>query len=59
MAFSPPNQLRRCLLVCAFVATGSIPGLGGDGEVRHVADGGEGLTPESVRGDTCQVPKLS
>ena len=58
MAFSPPNQVRRCLLVCAFVATGSIPGLGGDGEVRNMADGGKRLAPEPISRDACQVPEL-
>ena len=58
MAFSPPNQVRRCLLVCAFVATGSIPGLGGDGEVRNMADGGKRLAPEPISRDARQVPEL-
>ena len=60
MACGLTLQIREhnCLLVGTFEATGSIPGLGGDGEVRHVADGGEGLTPESVRSDACEVPKL-
>ena len=53
------DREHNCPLVGTFEATGSIPGLGGDGEVRHVTDGGEGLTPESVCGDACEVPKLS
>ena len=53
------DREHNCPLVGTFEATGSIPGLGDDGEVRHMTDGGEGFTPESVCGDACQVSKLS
>ena len=33
------------------VPAGSVPGLGEDGEVRHVADAGQGLAPEPMGGN--------
>ena len=52
------SQFAKSLLVSTFEPTGSVPGLGGDGEVGHVTDGGEGFPPESIRCDAFKVTKL-
>ena len=41
----------RLLTATLPVAARSVPGLSEDGEVRHVADAGQGLAPEPMGGD--------
>ena len=52
------SEFARSLLESTFEPTGSVPGLGGDGEVGHVTDGGKGLPPKSICCDAFQVAKL-
>ena len=45
--------------VLALVATRAVTCLGQDGQVRHVADAGQGLAPEPVGCDAAQVFEFS